>query len=251
MTRTRSVPVPSPSWAFFLDIDGTLVAIARSPGGVRIDRSLRRVIEALHQSAAGAVALITGRPIADVDRLFPGIRLAAAGQHGIERRTASGRVSLHPFPSRRLDAVRRRLTEAVARHPGLLLEDKGLSLALHYRMAPRLGGYAHRLARAQATRLGKAYCVQSGKRVVEIGPTGKDKGKAIQEFMTERPFRGRTPVFLGDDVTDEYGFVMVNHLGGLSIKVGPGPTAACWRLRDVAAVRAWLQHGRPTPKATR
>ena len=96
--RAGGVPVPSPSWAFFLDIDGTLVAIARSPGGVRIDRSLRRVIEALHQSAAGAVALITGRPIADVDRLFPGIRLAAAGQHGIERRTASGRISTTRFP---------------------------------------------------------------------------------------------------------------------------------------------------------
>lgn len=251
MMRPSGVPVPDPSWAYFLDIDGTLVAIARSPGGVRIDRSLRRVIEAIYEFTGGAVALITGRPIADVDRLFPGIRLAAAGQHGIERRTASGRVSLHPVPSRRLDGARRRLTEAVARHPGLLLEDKGLSLALHYRRAPRLGSYAHRLARSQATRLGTAYCVRSGKRVVELGPTGKDKGKAIQEFMRERPFRGRTPVFIGDDVTDEYGFVMVNHLGGHSVKVGPGATAARWRLRDVAAVRAWLQRGRTALEATR
>jgi trehalose 6-phosphate phosphatase len=251
MTRPGGPPVPESSWAYFLDLDGTLVAIESSPRGVRIDRSLRRLIEALHEFTDGAVALITGRPIADVDRLFPGIRLAAAGQHGLERRKASGVVSRHRFPSRRLDGVRCRLAEAVTQHPGLLLEDKGLSLALHYRMVPRLAGYAHRLARTQVTRLGRTYCLRSGKRVVEIGPAGKDKGKAIQAFMRERPFRWRTPVFLGDDVTDEYGFLMVNRLGGHSIKVGPGPTAARWRLRDVAAVRVWLQGGRTPIRATR
>ena len=249
MTRTAVVPVPDSTLAYFFDIDGTLVGIAETPGDVRVDPGLRRSIEALYQSTGGAVALITGRGIVDADRLFPGIRLPVAGQHGIERRNATGEISHHPFPADRLDAVRHRLAEVVARHPGLVLEDKGLSLALHYRKAPTLAGYAHRVVRSLVTGLGKAYCVQSGKRVAEIRPTGRDKGAAIREFMSEAPFRGRTPLFLGDDATDEYGFAAVNHLGGQSVKVGPGRTKARWRLRDVAAVRGWLQRGHPEPEA--
>ncbi len=244
----KAGPVPGREWAYFFDIDGTLVDIADSPAGVRLDRDLRHLIEGLYQSAGGAVALITGRSIADVDGLFPGTRLPAAGQHGTERRDASGRISRHPFPSRQLDGVRHRLAEAVARHPQLLLEDKGLSLALHYRRAPRLGGFAHRLVRSLQARMGKKYCVQTGNRVVEVKPAGRNKGAAILEFMQEEPFRGRTPVFLGDDITDEYGFAMVNRLGGHSVKVGPGRTVARWRLPDVRAVRAWLEQGRPTPR---
>jgi trehalose 6-phosphate phosphatase len=239
MTRAGA-PAPHPEWAYFLDMDGTLISLTLSPDGVRVDRRLRRTIEALHEFAGGAVALITGRPIAEVDRLFPGLDLLAAGQHGLERRNAAGRVTRHAPPARRLDAARRRLGEAAARHPGLLLEDKELSLALHYRRRPQLAGYAHRLARAQAAALGPGYALRAGKRVVEIAPRGKDKGGAIAAFMAEAPFRGRTPVFLGDDVTDEFGFRMVNRLAGHSIKVGPGRTDARWRLADVAAVRRWL-----------
>ena len=239
MTRAGA-PALHPEWAYFLDMDGTLITLTLSPDGVRVDRRLRRTIEALHDFAGGAVALITGRPIADVDRLFPGLELLTAGQHGLERRTATGRVVRHAPPARRLDAARRRLGEAAARHPGLLLEDKGLSLALHYRRAPQLAGYAHRLARSQAAALGEGYGLRAGKRVIEIAPRGKDKGGAIAAFMAEAPFRGRTPVFLGDDVTDEFGFRTVNQLDGHSIKVGPGRTEARWRLADVAAVRRWL-----------
>jgi trehalose 6-phosphate phosphatase len=250
MTRRLGLPTPEASWAWFLDIDGTLITIARSPGAVRVPPALRRDILSLQRRSGGAVALITGRPIADVDRLFPGIRLAAAGQHGLERRPATGPILRHHAPSNRLGAAKRRLAEAVARHPGLLLEDKGLSLALHYRRAPRLAGYAHRLAREQLARLGAAYAVHAGKRVVEIGPTGRNKGTAIQSFMHEPPFRGRLPVFLGDDVTDEHGFRKVHRLGGHTIKVGPGPTAARWRLPDVAAVHAWLQGAHTSRETT-
>jgi trehalose 6-phosphate phosphatase len=233
--------VPRPSWAYFFDIDGTLVDIADSPNGARLDAGLKQLIERLYQSAGGAVALISGRAIADIDRLVPGIALPVAGQHGIERRDAAGRISRHAFPAQELDWVRRDLAAAVAPHRGLVLEDKGLSLALHYRRAPRLGGFAHRLARSLVGQMGTQYCIQAGKRVVEMKPAGKDKGVAVQEFMEEAPFRGRTPVFVGDDITDEYGFATVNGLRGHSIKVGPGRTAARWRLRDVAAVRAWLE----------
>jgi trehalose 6-phosphate phosphatase len=124
-----------------------------------------------------------------------------------------------------------------------MLEHKGASLALHYRRAPRLGGYAHRLVRSLAPGLGPRFRIQAGKRVVEVRPAGRDKGAAVLEFMREPPFRGRAAVFIGDDIADEHGFTAVNRLGGVSIKVGPGRTAAQWRLRNVAAVWAWLASG--------
>ena len=239
----RLLPPPRRDWAYFFDIDGTLVDIADSPAGARVDPDCRRLIEDLFRSVGGAVALISGRSIANIDGLFPGVRLPAAGQHGTERRDASGGISRHAFPSQELDWVRERLAETAARHRGLLLEDKGLSLALHYRRAPRLGGFAHRLVRSLAPRLGGQYCIQTGKRIVELKPAGKDKGVAVLEFMREAPFRGRTAVFVGDDATDEYGFATVNRLRGYSIKVGPGRTLARWRLRDVRAVQEWLERG--------
>ncbi|HEX9705848.1 MAG TPA: trehalose-phosphatase [Gemmatimonadales bacterium] len=246
----RVVPLPPPerNWAFFFDIDGTLVDFTDSPGAVHLDPDLRDLIEMLYRSAGGAVALISGRSIADIDRLLPDSRLPVAGQHGVERRDAAGNISRHAFPSQALDHARRTLAAAVARHHGLELEDKGLSLALHYRRVPRLGSFAHRLVRSVAVGIGAQYCVQSGKRVVEMKPAGKDKGVAVLEFMDEEPFRGRKPVFIGDDVTDEYGFATINRLGGHSVKVGPGLTAARWRLPNVPAVRAWLELGRETTR---
>jgi trehalose 6-phosphate phosphatase len=249
MTRARraarpaSLPPASPERAYFFDIDGTLVDIAAAPGRVRIDGALRDLLARLHRLTGGAVALISGRSIADIDALFPEARLPAAGQHGTERRDGAGHVTRHALAGDRLDPARRRLHEAAARHRGLLLEDKGLSLALHYRRAPRLGAFAARLLRSLQSDLGAEYCVLTGKRVVELKPAGRDKGMAVLEFMAEDPFRGRVPVFVGDDVTDEFGFATVNRLDGLSVKVGPGPTVARWRLRGVRSVRAWLARG--------
>ncbi len=240
MKRGGSPPRPRPDWAYFFDIDGTLVDLADAPADASLDAELRQLIMELHGTAGGAVALISGRAIADIDGLMPDLRLPAAGQHGIERRDAGGRISRHAFPAQQLDWVRHELATAVAPHHGLMLEDKGLSLALHYRRAPRLGSFAHRLVRSMADRIGTHYCVQTGKRIVEMKPAGRDKGMAIEEFMREDPFRGRTPLFVGDDSTDEYGFATVNRLHGHSVKVGPGRTVARWRLKDVRAVRAWL-----------
>jgi trehalose 6-phosphate phosphatase len=239
-SRRSAPPAPQPDWAYFFDIDGTLLDIADSPSGVRLDHDLRSLIEALYRRSGGAVALISGRTIRDVDALFHDIHLPAAGQHGTERRDAAGHITRHAAPGA-LDGVHERLRAAVTSRPGLILEHKGLSLALHYRRAPSLGGYAHRLVRAVLPELGGAFCVQSGKRVVELKPVGRDKGAAVQEFMDELPFRGRPPVFVGDDRTDEYGFRVVNRLRGYSVKVGQGRSAARWRLRDVRAVRAWLE----------
>jgi trehalose 6-phosphate phosphatase len=145
--------------------------------------------------------------------------------------------------------VRGELAAVVGRHPQLLLEDKGLSLALHYRRAPQLAGYAHRVIRRGLAQLGPGWKMQRGKQAIELRPIGTDKGKAIEDFMHEKPFRGRTPLFIGDDITDEDGFAMVASLGGYAVKVGRGATSAAWRLGSVAAVRSWLQSGRPVPRA--
>lgn len=239
----NALPAPGPDWAYFFDIDGTLVDIGDTPSDVRWGPDLSRLVTAVYRSSGGAVALISGRAIPDIDRLFPDVRMPAAGQHGVERRDAAGHLSRHAFPSAGLDQIRARLLDIVVRHPRLLLEDKGLSLALHYRRAPRLGGYAHHVLRSMLTLVSTEYCLLTGKRVVEMKPAGRDKGTAVLEFMQEPPFQGRVPVFVGDDITDEYGFAVVNHLNGYSIKVGRGPTVARWRLRSVRDVLAWLERG--------
>lgn len=242
---------PSPHDAYFLDIDGTLIALAASPRDVRSGTRLRRVIHRLSLLTGGAVALISGRALGDIDRLFPHARLPAAGQHGSERRSASGAVHRHDLPEAPLNRARAVLAVIVHRHPQLTLEDKGLSLALHYRAAPRLAAAAHRRMRAALAAAGRHYVLQRGKRVIELKPAGRDKGVAIVDFMHEPPFEGRRPVFLGDDATDEAGFRVVNRLGGYTIKVGTGPTSAHWRLPNAPAVVSWLATGLPAPTAIR
>jgi len=235
------LPEPAADWVFFLDIDGTLLEHAERPDAVRPGEPLFRLLAELHRAAGGALALISGRSVSDIDALFSPLRLPAAGQHGVERRDASGAVHRHAFPMAALRATAVRISEFAARHPGLLCEDKGHSLALHYRLAPQLAGAAQAALRDAAERLGEDFEVLDGKMVVELKPSGRDKGSAIEEFMREPPFAGRMPVFVGDDQTDEYGFGVVNRLGGQSVKVGPGSSAACWRIADAFAVRAWLR----------
>lgn len=237
-------------WAWFIDLDGTLLELAGSPDGVSADADLRGLIGWLATVSGGALAIITGRPITDVDRLFPGLTLPVAGQHGVERRDVHGVVQQHALCASVLDPARRSLEAVVARHPALLLEDKGLSLALHYRRAPRLAAFAHRMMRTQRDRLGDDFCIQGGKRVVELKPAGLDKGIAISEFMAEAPFAGRRPVFIGDDRTDEYGFDVINRLGGVAVKVGPGATQAVYALPDVRSVRGWISSLRDTRAAS-
>jgi trehalose 6-phosphate phosphatase len=242
MTRRLAPPQPRREWAYFFDLDGTLIDFAATPASVRVSEDVRLLLARLSRATGGAVALMSGRPIADIDRLFPKAGLPAAGLHGLERRSAAGRLTRHTVPTARIERVRRRLIASLNGTGGLLLEDKGLSVALHYRRAPQLAAYAHRLARTALRTLGgtRRFRIQRGKYVVEVRPSGKDKGVAVREFMNEAPFQGRTPVFVGDDATDEFGFRMVNQLGGVTIKVGRGRTAAHWRLRDVRAVRKWL-----------
>lgn len=240
MTASTTPPPPSCDWAYFFDVDGTLVPLAETPAAVRVSQELRGVLEHLYGCSGNAVALMSGRSIAEIDRLFPAVQLPVAGQHGAERRDAGGRLTRHE-PTVDLGQARQHLAAAALANPGLLFEDKGLSVALHYRRVPRLEGFVHRTIEELLPALSGAYTVQKGKSVVELKPAGKDKGRALLEFMEEEPFAGRVPVFIGDDATDEFGFDTVNRLGGHSIKVGPGDTAARWRLEDVHAVQQWLR----------
>jgi trehalose 6-phosphate phosphatase len=228
------------NWAFFLDLDGTLLDIAVTPEAVDPGPEEVALLRELAAASQGATALISGRSLARIDELFAPLVLPAAGQHGVERRDAQGKRHRHRFPVQSLRPAAGGIRSFASRHQGLVFEDKGASVALHYRLAPQLAAAAQRAVREAAEPLGDAVEVQGGKMVVELKPAGCDKGKAIESFMQEPPFAGRVPVFLGDDVTDEYGFRVVNRLGGHSIKVGAGTTDARWRLSNPAAAKVWL-----------
>jgi trehalose 6-phosphate phosphatase len=218
-------PPFAPNPAFFLDIDGTLLDIEGHPDDVRIGRNELDLVSGLHRATEGALALISGRPLAGIDVLFQPLKLPIAGQHGAERRDASGKRHRHRFAVEALHAAAAPVRKCVA---------------LHYRLAPQLQAAAKAVVEEAAKSAGGALEVQVGKMVYELKPAGVDKGGAIDEFMRDAPFAGRTPVFLGDDVTDEFGFRVINRLGGHSVKIGPGETAARWRLADPAAAKAWL-----------
>jgi trehalose 6-phosphate phosphatase len=199
------------------------------------------VLANLRERLGGALALVSGRAIADVDRLFAPLRLPVAGAHGAERRAASGRVQrCDERPA--LAPAKRLLAAWAAAHAGVILEDKGAALALHYRLAPELESAARRTAAAALAAAGPRFQLQHGKKVLEIRAASVGKGRAIAAFMSEPPFAGRLPVFLGDDLTDEDGFEAVNRLGGHSIGVGVHRvTHARWRLADEASASAWLE----------
>ncbi len=241
---TASLPLPLPrasdAWALFLDVDGTLIEFAERPDAVRIDAAVVQLLAGLRAASGGAVALISGRTIAAVDLLFTPLQLTVAGLHGIERRDTLGKIHTHSFNEAPLRRVAGRLAAITSQHAGLVFEDKGLALALHYRLAPQLKDFVLEIAATVAAELGEEFEVLRGKMVIDIKPGGRDKGVAIEEYLGEAPFHGRMPVFVGDDATDEFGFAVVNRLGGHSVKVGEGASAARWRAANTKVVRNWL-----------
>lgn len=229
----------------FLDVDGTLAPIATTPQAAHVEPALLPLLERLQRLCAGALALVSGRCLVDIDTLFSPLTLPAAGVHGLERRRADGVVVAIDTPKDALDAIRPVLAAFAAARSGLLLEDKGKSLALHYRLAPRYGAAVYRLASHLAAQTAQLRLI-NGRKVVEFVPHSADKGRAIAAFLGESPFAGRRPIFAGDDTTDEDGFKAVNQMGGLSIKVAAderrarSPSAARYRVRSVAALHLWL-----------
>lgn len=240
MSEALPLPAWRDDWALFLDVDGTIIEIAATPAAVQVPACTIAALADARDRLGGAVALVSGRGLAELDRLFAPLRLPAAGTHGAERRTWDGLVHTAPDATS-LAAAEQLLSRWAIAHEGVLLERKHGSLALHYRNVPWLEPAARVVAAAAAAAVGPAFHVQPGKKVLEIKAAAVSKGRAIAEFMAEPPFAGRKPVFVGDDLTDEDGFEIVNGFGGHSIAVGAARTThARWRLDDEAQVLRWL-----------
>ena len=226
------------STALFLDFDGTLVDIAEQPHQVAVPRELVSTLSLHNEYLGGAVAVISGRPISQIDNFLRPLQLAAAGVHGAERRSAAGEVTLLSVPA--LDVVEQAAHKLAGQNAGLIVERKRGSLALHFRQVPELEALC--LSTMQvAVQQSPGVTLLQGKMVVEAKPSGATKGGAIEAFLREPPFAGRTPLFVGDDITDEVGFASVQRLGGLGVKVGEGPTVAWQRIATPELFRQELQ----------
>ncbi|MDB5869423.1 MAG: trehalose 6-phosphatase [Polaromonas sp.] len=235
---TEPLPCITPDTALFLDFDGTLVGLAAQPELVQVPPRLTGILAGLSCQLNGALALVSGRPLVDLDHFLAPLLLPAAVEHGAQRRTADGR--LITAPSVDLRQLLQAAQELVRQHPGLRLEQKNLALSLHYRHAPELESLCLQVMR-EALGRSEGIDLMQGKCVLDLKPAGVSKGTAIAAFMDEAPFAGRIPLFVGDDMTDEAGFEQVQRMGGHAIKVGPGPTLARYRCAGVDEVAHWLQ----------
>jgi trehalose 6-phosphate phosphatase len=234
-------PALTENYAFFFDLDGTLAGIKPHPDQVVIPADVLQMLHQLVLQQNGAVALISGRSMVELDALTRPYRLPLAGVHGAERRDINGKTHIVSLPDSLLKTLSTQLKTELDALPGCKLESKGMAFALHYRQAPQQQHAVLALAQAVVQRY-PILALQPGKCVVEIKPRGVNKGEAIAAFMQEAPFKGRKPVFVGDDLTDEAGFSVVNELNGISVKVGGGETQARWHLPDVAAVHLWISN---------
>ena len=227
--------------AVFLDFDGTLVELAATADAIRVAPYLRALLQELQGRVGGALALVSGRPAAEIDHFLAPLRLAAATKHGRERRLADGtRLSLaESVPID--DEARRTLDDAVGHWPGARIEDKGDGLAVHFRAVPEAEAAIREATEAVVAASAGALDLLPGKMVLELVPAGEDKGTGITALLDHPPFKGRVPVFAGDDVTDEAGFGAVLRRDGLAVVVGERrPTAARAALPGVMECHRWL-----------
>lgn len=237
----RRPPPPSlnDACALFLDVDGTLLEFAVQPDRVSLPAGALPIIQAISDRLQGALALVSGRPLEQLDRLFAPLQLPAAGLHGHQYRGMA--VSGPHEVSAPLDHFKREAARFAGEYPGVTIEDKGSHVALHWRAAPQAGDDVRAFAETLIGNI-EGYRLQPGDHVVELVPAHVDKGRAVVALMREPPFHGRTPVFIGDDLTDEYGFAAAHKLGGWSALVGQRDTSqAVYALADPAAVHAWLR----------
>lgn len=234
--------LPLNDTALFFDVDGTLVAIEQEPDAVKVSAELRALLEWLIVATDGALALVSGRSIEQLDRLFKPLSFSASGLHGLERRLLPSGIERATPARSGMSAAKLKLQRFADSHPGTFVEDKGLTLALHYRMAAQHRETAAALVRKLVEADPEGLVLLEGKMVFELKPPGFDKGRAIADFMQEPPFQGRRPIFAGDDVTDEAGFLTINALNGIAVKVGVDerPTEAGYGLHGVEAMIAWL-----------
>jgi len=231
------LPLIEPHTALFLDFDGTLADLAPRPELVRVEPELVGTLRALHTCLDGALAIVSGRPVDELDYFLQPLRLPAAGVHGAEFRHGAESIVRPPAPG--IGPLLPQLEALVRKHPGLQLERKSVAVAIHYRQVPELEPLV-RAAVADVLRDAIGLDALPGKMVIEIKPSGVDKGGAIAAFMRAAPFAGRMPLFAGDDVTDEAGFTVVRELGGVGVLVGQRATAASISVSGPAALRSWL-----------
>ena len=236
-----ALPQSPDGWAFFLDVDGTLIDIAATPDAVVVPPDLPDTLTRLLERSGGAAALVSGRAITAIDRLVAPAKLPAVGVHGAEIRFADGRRT-EIAGSRALDAFRVDIAALAARHPRLIVEDKGGAITVHFRAEPKLADVVEATVR-RAVSGDDAWAVQPGKMLIEIRPAGATKGRAIEALMDGPPFRGRRPLAIGDDFTDESMFAVAERLGGLAVRVDTDgrETIASVALDDPRATRAWLK----------
>jgi trehalose 6-phosphate phosphatase len=236
----HSVPLPRHPWCLFLDVDGTLLELADSPSGVAVDPGLVPLLGRLRIQSGGAVALVSGRTIESLDQLLGSAGLPAAGLHGCERRDARGVMHVAQVAREQLADVRAGLQRLVSRHPGLLLEDKGAGMALHFLKARELEHELRAEVALLAAPLVPRFTVLDGHAVIEVKPAAHTKDSAVMAFMNEAPFHGRLPIFIGDDQTDYDGFAAVRRFDGLAIAVGPRVKSEWW-LAGPRDVHQWLE----------
>jgi trehalose 6-phosphate phosphatase len=240
-------------WALFLDFDGTLVEIAPRPDAVVVPRGLPDILAVLRDKLGGALALISGRSIATLDAALAPYRFDAAGLHGLEYRCAGVLHGCDPASRPELRRALAELRERLSSRRGIVIEDKGCAVAVHWRMAPDEQERALQAAKQTCLSLGNGYRLQPGRMVAEIVPAKSDKGQAIATFLRQQPFSNRRALFIGDDVTDEHGFEIVNALGGVSVRVGRGmPSKARYVVNSPAELRerlaCWASSGHIDPE---
>jgi trehalose 6-phosphate phosphatase len=228
-------------WALFLDIDGTLLDLAETPDAIVVPAGLAADLDALSKKLGGALALVTGRSLTLVDTLFQPFRFPVAGLHGAERRSTAGHLQRVPV-SIDFETMKRAIAAEARRWPGVLIEDKGAAIAAHYRLSPDLRDDVERMMERYFAEAGPDWALQRGKMVIEIRPSSADKGHAVDAFLSEPPFKGRRPLAIGDDVTDEAMFHAVNRIGGHSLKIGPpgSETNAHGLIPSAAALRQMI-----------
>tara|TARA_R110002020_G_scaffold11340_29_gene42812 strand:- start:421 stop:1194 length:774 start_codon:yes stop_codon:yes gene_type:complete len=241
MPQTDSSVPGAPLLAIFTDFDGTLVELADTPDSIAVPASLAHSLEQTALEFNSAFAVLTGREIAEIDRFLSPLLLPVAGAHGTQRRRADGVLEdIDPAALAGAEAIAAALAPLVEAEPALILETKQGAVALHFRQAPELEETV-RAAMQDIVQRHDHFMLVPGKMVLEARPRGASKGDALRAFMQEEPFIGRTPIFIGDDVTDEDGFIAAQEMGGVGIKLGDGETAARMRIADVGSVRALLQ----------
>lgn len=247
--KKGAVPVPGAilphlgKCALLFDIDGTLIDLAPTPDAICVPPDLPLRLQELSRRTSGALALVSGRTIAAIDAIMKPVRLPAVGGHGAEMRLLSG-GEVRAAPVRPLDPhLKKRFTAIADFDPGILIEDKGYSLALHYRLAPHAERYIFDSVAAVRADLPEAPIeVLNGKFVVEIKHEGFSKATAVRELMKQPPFAGRRPIFLGDDVTDESVFAIMADIDGVAYSVGRKAQGVAGHFDSPHDVRQWLAH---------